>query len=454
MTLRLKLLLSIALSMLLTFLLGGVLIYGHATDKVETEMTAALAVGARIAANAVDDVEETANARRRLELLVADFNGDRHLRARVTDASGKVIMTSTIADEEEPAPRWFFDLVSGSERMVEVRLPTSFEPIGKLTLEAVPRNETSEAWEDTLKTLALLLLLTGVILVSVYAILTSALRPLDRMAGAFLQVGGERRPIELSPRDPVEYRRVYQAFNSMVDRLGETEAANARLNEQLLTVQEEERADIARDLHDEIGPFLFAVDVEASSISKLVQDGATDRIPARVASIREAISHMQGHVRGILARLRPAALLDVGLAHALDNLVQSWQRRQPSTKFTLDVDVPILDEQLEGTVYRIVQEALSNAVRHARPKSISISVTAAREMLELSVVDDGIGLAAALQGGFGIRGMQERAALHGGRLTVTERPGGGVLVNASLPLPNDDEPRHEDLDANGEGAAA
>lgn len=452
MTLRLKLIASIAASMLLTFLLGGWLIYGHATDKVETEMTAALTVGARIAANAVDDVEETVNARRRLELLVADFNGDRHLRARVTDATGKTIMASIVA-EEEPPPRWFFNLVRGTERMVSVELPRAFASIGRLTLEAVPRNEAGEAWEDVLKTLALLLVLTGVILVSVYAILESALRPLDRMAVAFRQVEGELRRIELPPRDPIEYRRVYHAFNAMVGRLGESEAANARLNNQLLTVQEEERIDIARDLHDEIGPFLFAVDVEASSIAKLVQEGASDKIPARVTSIREAISHMQGHVRGILARLRPAALLDVGLPHAMDNLVQSWQRRQPGINFTLDVKVPPLDEQIEGTVYRIVQEAVSNAVRHARAKYISVSVTAVQDRLNVVVTDDGIGLSGALQDGFGIRGMQERAVLHGGKLSVSERQSGGVCVAAFLPFTTNDESCDEDLDDAG-GAAA
>ncbi|MFN3868580.1 MAG: sensor histidine kinase [Hyphomicrobiaceae bacterium] len=435
MSLRFKLFVSIAASVLATFLIGSVLIYAHATAKIETEMRAALEVGARIAGNAADDVEESRNASRRLALLVADFNGDRHLRAFVVGPDGRERLASVAAIPNEEAPAWFVGLVKGERRNVAVPLPAAFDGLGRLVLEADPRNEASEAWKDTLKTLTILAILTGIIAMSVGAILELALRPLDRMAEAFGNIGTSLTAIEGPERGAIEYMRVYGAFNTMVDRVRQAEATSRRLSNQLLSVQEEERADIARDLHDEIGPFLFAVDVEAAALQRIGDDHGLDGVSERVANIRESISHMQGHVRGILARLRPPALLDAGLAHAVERLVGSWRGRQPDIRFDVAIDVPPLDDEIEGAVYRIVQEALSNAVRHGRPSRITVCVGVRDGQLKLAVSDDGAGLADHAPDGFGILGMEERARLHGGSLNVRPRVGApGVSVEATIPL--------------------
>ena len=435
MSLRLKLLVSIAVGVLLTFLLGAAMIYAHATAKVATEMEAALAVGARIVTNTVDDFDQVGNVRRRLELLVADFDGDRHLRAEVVDAAGTRLFTSRVAAPDQPAPDWFYALLKGRFDKVEVALPKAFDEVGKLSLEADSRNEVGEVWADAMKTLSLLALLVGVILAIVATLLGAALRPLDRLATAFGQIGGNVDEVHVPERGPVEMLRVYQAFNRMVDRLGRSEIANRRLNEQLLTVQEEERADIARDLHDEIGPFLFAVDVEAAAIGRLADERKAEAIPERVRSIRDSVGHMQAHVRGILARLRPAALLDLGLAHAIDNLVASWRARHPGIAFAVDIAAPSLDERTEAAIYRVVQEALSNAVRHGAPSRVGIAIGERDGGIAITVTDDGRGLAADDAHGFGIPGMRERMSLGGGRLEVRPRAEGGVVVAGWLPLP-------------------
>ncbi len=160
----------------------------------------------------------------------------------------------------------------------------------------------------------------------------------------------------------------------MVERLARSEAQNKRLQEQLTTVQDEERADLARDLHDEIGPLLFAADVDAVAIEQLVKAGEYGAITHRVGIIREAIGRMQRHVRDILGRLRSAMLLDVGLAHAIDNLVAFWRVHRANLNFKVDVPEESFGELIDGTIYRIVQESLSNAVRHGNPSLISIEV--------------------------------------------------------------------------------
>lgn len=434
MSLRHKLIVWVAAGVALTFLLGAGLIYFHAIDKIDTEMQAAIAVGSRITANAVDDAEEITNAAKRLELLVKDFDGDRHLQALALAPDGRVLNKSSLAPASANVPEWFYRLFAGRDRRVIVSLPKEFDQLGRLALETSSRNEIGEVWDDTIKTATMLAILTVFISSAVYWIIGSALRPLDRLATAFGQVGKSAEPNYVPESGPEEFIRVYRAFNRMVERQDKSEATNRKLHQQLLEVQDEERADIARDLHDEIGPFLFNVDVETASILKLHEDQKHQELPARIKSIREAVSHMQRHVRGILSRLRPAALLDLGLRDALEHLVDSWRTRHPAITFALSFDVPPLDEQQEDTIFRITQEAINNAVRHGQPGRIDIAVHHRGDTVQIEIADNGRGFCGDCAAGFGIRGMRERVALHDGQLEIARGQSGvGAIVRAQFP---------------------
>jgi len=435
-SLRNRLLFSIVLTLLLSLAAGAAFTYWHALEKIETEMQAAIAVGGRFAHNAVDDAEEPTNPQRRLDLLVADFDGDRHLRASLV-VDGKVAKASQLAEPENPAPAWFFNLLAGPPKVLHVALPPVFDGYGSVVLQTDANNEVAEVWSDVGLTLSVLTIFCGLVLAFVYWTLGSAIRPLQDLTAAFSRVGDRDYRERVAERGPLELVRLYQGFNQMVEHLAHAESQNKRLQEQLTTVQDEERADLARDLHDEIGPLLFAADVDAVAIEQLAGSGGHEQIPERVGIIREAISQMQRHVRDILGRLRPAVLLDVGLAHAIDNLVSFWRAHRPSLNFRLDVPEHSFGELLDATVYRIVQESLSNAVRHGNPSTIEIDVkTHTDGSIGIRVVDDGGGLKASDRpSGFGIMGMQERVASLGGTLEVKDRSDGqGVIVSARLPV--------------------
>ncbi len=435
MTLRRKLIMSVAAGVVLTFLLGAVLFYFHANDKIDTEMQAAIAVGSGIAANAVDNREDAASIANRLELMVKDFDGDRHLQAMVIGADGKVHLRSNLARPAEELPEWFYRLFSKQSRRTIVVLPDQFSAFGRFELEANPRNEIGEVWEDMVNTLRILSLLTIFISGAVYWILGSALKPLEQLAAAISQIGHSPDPVLISERGPAEFQRVYQAFNTMVIRQKRTEAANRKLQEQLLSVQEEERADIARDLHDDIGPFLFNVDVETAAILRLHEEKNYAALPQHIKNIRNAVSHMQKHVRGILSRLRPAALLDLSLQDALEHLVESWRSRHPAIDITLAFELPQLDNQEQDTIFRVVQEAISNAVRHGKPNRIRVVARVANGCVKLEISDDGSGLTELNTRSFGILGMRERVARHQGTLQVSNHNyGTGVCVLAEFQL--------------------
>ncbi len=139
----------------------------------------------------------------------------------------------------------------------------------------------------------------------IYATVGRALRPLEQLSSALERVGDGDYTAHVAEAGPEDLKPIYRAFNQMAERLRTSEQHNQRLNEQLSTVQEEERSEISRDLHDEIGPFLFAADVDAQAIPLLVSRDASSEIVERSKAIRQSVQHMQVHLRGILSRLRP-----------------------------------------------------------------------------------------------------------------------------------------------------
>lgn len=436
MSLRSTLVTSIIAVALITLLFGAAISYWHAQSKVSEEMEAAIVVGARISMNAVDDAEESADPSRRLHLLVADFNGDRHLRARWLDTAGRVIASSSPAKPSEPVPEWFENIIRQPERSVTVKLPLAFSGLGKFVLETDSRNEIAEVWQDIWNTLMIVGLLSGLVLGCVYWLVGRALRPLDKLAVSFAQISGSSIAPKIAETGPAELVQVYRGFNDMAERLTKMEDKNRRLTEQLSTVQEEERADLARDLHDEIGPFLFSADVDAAAIGRCTEAGKHEEIQSHVATLRDSIGHMQRHVKDLLGRLRSRGLVDVGLVDAVENLTSFWNARYPDVEF----DVAIIDgsygEVVDQTAFRIIQESLSNAMRHGRAKHVEIEVARQNGGLAILVRDNGQGFTKSdSSSGFGIVGMRERVAAFEGTLDVAERKdGNGVVVRAWLPV--------------------
>ena len=202
-------------------------------------------------------------------------------------------------------------------------------------------------------------------------------------------------------------------------------------------MQEEERAEIARDLHDEIGPFLFAADVDAQSIPLLLSRDAGDDVVSRSKAIRQSVQHMQLHLRSILSRLRPAMLIDQGLTHAVEQLVAFWHARRPQIAFQTDIEDARFPANIEEAAFRILQEGMSNAVRHGNPSTIELSARRTEGgTLRVVISDDGSGISATSTRGFGLVGMKERVAALGGRLSVNGQVAEkGVILIAEIPLP-------------------
>jgi signal transduction histidine kinase len=224
-------------------------------------------------------------------------------------------------------------------------------------------------------------------------------------------------------------RQGHTRYQELVASRQELEALSARL----VDAQEEERRSISRELHDEVGQTLGALLVDLGQLSKLVptEDNYLQGHITKIKSIAEAAVKS---IRNLALLLRPPMLDDLGLVPALE-----WQGREISRHGEMEVDIHSetvseqLAEDVKVCVYRLVQEALTNAARHSGAKHAQVSVVQSEEKIRVQIVDDGNGFPAERVRGMGILGMEERVKRLGGSLAIKSAPGKGTTIFAEIP---------------------
>jgi two-component system sensor histidine kinase UhpB len=251
------------------------------------------------------------------------------------------------------------------------------------------------------------------------------LRRLVAVMGA-VEPGQPGRRAAPSSRAGREVVALADALNSMLDRLEDERRESGR---RALNAQESERSRIARELHDEVGQTLTAVALRAERAA-----GESSTQSEALAEIAETVLRSLQDVQRIGRELRPEALDDLGLVNALITL-SSRVARQSGVRIRRDLDghLPTLSPDVELVVYRVAQEALTNALRHAEATEVSVSLRRARGCVVLLVGDDGRGLPERRREG-GLRGMRERAMLIGAELEVRSRAGRGTEVVLRVPV--------------------
>jgi two-component system, NarL family, sensor histidine kinase UhpB len=275
----------------------------------------------------------------------------------------------------------------------------------------------------------LLVLVSGLLLMLVANawLVRFSLRPLRRLSELMSIVDVLEPGRRLDPAATAEVAAVISTFNSTLDRLeGERRASMHRV----LAAQEAERRRIAQELHDQIGQNLTAVVLELKRVRERIDPSEAEALADAQELARESLEEL----RRISYELRPAALDDLGLASALASLCSGIERRAGiAVELVVAGDVPPLDGQVELAVYRVAQEALTNAVRHAQCSTVRVSLGPTAEDVLLRVSDDGIGMNGSFPGG-GMRGMRERAVAVGATLETRPAADGGTEVSMRIPV--------------------
>ena len=323
--------------------------------------------------------------------------------------------------------------------MVDVAMPILGGDAGTVRLGISKEPAESQVAQLTFNLLAL----TGGVLVAglvvAYVLATLFTRPLARLAEAARAVGrGElSRQVAVESRD--EVGRLAATFNTMTQQLREKEEERTRLLERVISAQEEERQRIARELHDEAGQALSSLMLGLKHLEETCGDPSAK---GKAAELRSLAADTLELTHDLALELRPSVLDDLGLVAALERYAKDYANRY---NISLDFHAVALGDkrllpQEEIALYRIVQEALTNVARHASARNVSVLLEERNGTTVVIVEDDGKGFdVAAVMGGagqsrrLGLRGMEERASLIGGKLTIESRPGAGTAVFVEVP---------------------
>lgn len=373
----------------------------------------------------------------------------------LVDTQGQLLYRSPRSTYKEGrgAPDWYSALVVPPLQRQVIQLPG-----GQLAVEADPSRAILDGWDDFSVLVgvaggALVLLLGGV-----FWLVGRTLRPFPTIVAALARIEQGDLHTRLPALPGREAATIGAAINRMsaaveghlAERMRAFEverslAESRELARQIEHHMEQERREIARELHDELGQSVTAIRSLAASL--VLRLGERDPQGRELAGlIGSEASRLDDAMHSLIPRLAPLALDQQNLADCLSDLVASARQREADMTITLRIDAPLptLDGDIALATYRVVQEALNNALRHSGAEHVEISLGANRHMLDISVSDDGQGLgtdgSAPLQhkGRYGLRGLRERVRALGGRFELaspaTLAAGRGLRVQAWLPL--------------------
>jgi two-component system, NarL family, sensor histidine kinase UhpB len=443
---RLNLLLALVLVLGLAINIGR--LWLEAGPRVQAEDQSVVRLAREFVQTLVGDLNEAADADARLDQIVTRLGELRHVSiTRSDDASkGRAAVPHQDTTPDAPhVPSWFITLIHPEQTTVDLPVIVNGRSLGTLAITSHPTDEIAEIWDGVVTQLEVGTAIAVILFVITMTVMNRALAPIQSLVAAMKGIAAGDYDTRVTPGGPPEFAAIGTQLNDLVATLGQSLQDKQQLAEKIVSLQDAERKDVARELHDEFGPHLFALRAHASALAQAVDADAPDIRSLRKHgdSILAQINTLQHVNRRVLDRLRPVGLSELGLADALGALMRLWRESNPGVTIETSISPEIgrPGDTAELTIYRIVQEALTNVFRHSGATHVDVAIEpaappkglpAAATATLLRVRDNGAGLPNDHKTGFGLMGMRERVLALGGTLTVasSER---GVLVEAVVP---------------------
>jgi two-component system sensor histidine kinase UhpB len=448
-SLRARLNTLLALILLLGLAINVTRLVLEAGPRVQAEDQSVIRLAREFIETLVVSLNETPDPDARLNKVIQDLNRLRHVSITRGQDAAEIKPSAAAApdDDGEPSsvPAWFVALVHPEKTAVNVPIMIHGRP-GSLVITSHPDDEMNEIWDGIVTQLLVGSAIAITLFLVTMVVVNRALAPIQSLSEAMTKIEAGFYGTRVRPGGSPELAAICAKLNHLAATLGEAVEEKRQLAERAVSLQDAERKEIARELHDEFGPYLFALRAHGSSLMRIADARELNRDALRKHGgvLLEQINALQQFNRRVLERLRPVGLAELGLAEAIGALLRLWSTSHPEVVIETAISEKLGEtgETAELTIYRIIQEALTNVFRHAGATRVEIVVepapsgrsgTAAESQASIvSVRDNGAGLPADHKQGFGLIGMRERVLALGGTMTVVST-NQGVTVEALVP---------------------
>ena len=429
------------LAWLAMFLVVILALFHNARQSAEAETDAAFRLASASTLMRLPVVFERRDVMAEAAVIATETDGLRHVSAVLTDVTGKEVTLPHTALDQTPAPppAWFARLLTPpiQEEFVPIRQYPNV--LGMITIRTDPSDVIAQSWQNFWLVLPLLAVTALVSLAMTMTVTAVVLRQL-RLIGHAMQRMGEG---DLAPHAPdsrlTELAELSRGINALANSLAAQRAENRQLQGRMMSLAEDERARIASDLHDEIGPQLFALraaTTQASGAAAHVSGTGAAELSEALAAVERHSSAIRESARAAIDNLRLAPVEGADLHETLAELVLDFADVAPEVDIRLSVgEVPLTDEAGQIAIHRFVRESVLNALRHAQPRRIDVALSQdATGNAVIRVTDDGTG-PSGKGPGMGLTGMRDRATALGAIYLPPRREGITTVTELRIPAP-------------------
>ena len=443
---RINLLLALVLTLGLAINVARLVL--EAGPRVQAEDQSVVRLAREFIDTIVAGLNEVPDPEARLNEIVHDLHRLRHVsitrQGEAVERFGMVDNPDDDANTRSP-PAWFVALVHPEKSAVNVPISIKGKP-DSLLITSHPNDEMAEIWDGIVTQLLIGLGVAIVLFLITSMVVSRALVPIEALSEAMTKIEAGGYDTRVKPDGPPELAAICNKLNHLAAALGDAVDDKRRLAERVVSLQDVERKEIARELHDEFGPYLFALRAHAGALTRIADTGEPNLEATRKhgSAILEQVNALQQSNRRVLEKLRPVGLTELGLREALRALLRLWGESHPGVVIETAISQSLGDtgETADLTIYRTIQEALTNVFRHAGATCVNVTIeptelplglaTAGRGGTLVRVRDNGGGLSPDHKLGLGLTGMRERILALGGSLTIASGDG-GVTVEAVIP---------------------
>ena len=361
------------------------------------------------------------------DLGFSELSEIRHLKIQFFNNQDILLEeTSNTLDEIKPPPYWFIFLIEKLSEEIffsKINIDQRGEMTGYILIKPEPIYEYAEIWQQIKVGLwiigAFLILINIVVLI----LFSHMIKPINKIIEGFEKLEAGNYKSKINRSNILELDIIGKKFNSMINNLRQSNDKIHKLSQNLINVQEQEKSELARDLHDELGQSLTALQAEAASISKSTKKSSRDDA---IFNVIQLSKNMMLSTREIIKKLNLGLIEDLGLESALIELFENWKRRFKGVKFEYKIEDKALrkiTKQETAHLYRIFQEALTNIAKHSEPKNIKITVKSLDRgnKTRILISNDGIKSNLANNEGLGLIGIAERVDQINGSLEVIKK---------------------------------